>query len=179
MSATSESRSWRHAPRWMKGLLVISLSLNLAVIGLVGGNAIRHWHGDRFADAETAPGLDRRQTRILNMIPEGSREEARAILLAHQDALDAAREAMREANMEFIQAIRQDPLDPQELDQALEHRHDASGRYWRIGSEQIVAIARELNAEERERLADRLEERTKRWMKRWKREESEEQKERR
>ncbi len=43
MRLKGEKPGWRQAPGWMKLLLILSLSVNVAIAGLVGGNAIRHW----------------------------------------------------------------------------------------------------------------------------------------
>jgi uncharacterized membrane protein len=151
----------------MKLLLIVSLSVNVAIAGLVGGSAIRHWqHGVASGKWQNEPGLDRRQTRILRMVPDARRGEARMILLARQDDYKAARETMRAAQQGLVEAIRQEPLDPERLAAALAERRAASGRMWGIGYEQMAEIVLRLNATEREELAKRLEERTRRWMER-------------
>ncbi len=170
MSGMGEKSGWRQAPGWMKLLLIVSLSVNVAIAGLVGGSAIRHWqHGFASGGRQNEPGLDRRQTRILRLVPDARREEARTILLARQDEIAVAREAFRKTQQALIEAIRQDPLDRERLAAALAERQAASGRVWGIGYEQMIEIAATLNAAERTELSERLEERTKRWMKRWER----------
>jgi uncharacterized membrane protein len=167
MSGMGEKPGWRQAPGWMKLLLILSLSVNVMIAGVVGGNAIRHWqYGSFGSKSQNEPGLDRRQTRILRMVPDLRRDEARAILLARQDEYKAARETMRAAQQALVEAIRQEPLDPDRLAAALAERRAASGRMWSIGYEQMAEIARRLNAAEREEMAKRLEERTRRWMER-------------
>jgi uncharacterized membrane protein len=167
MSDMGGKPGWRQAPGWMKLLLSLSLSMNVAVVGLIGGNAMRYSHGGVFSSkSKNEPGLDRRQSRILRMVPDARRDEAREILLARQDDYKMAREAMRAAQMALIEAIRQDPLDPDRLSMALAERRSASGQMWGIGYDQMAEIARGLNAAERAEMADRLEERTRRWMER-------------
>jgi uncharacterized membrane protein len=100
------------------------------------------------------------------MVPDARREEARAILLARQEDYEAARETMRAAQRALVEAIRQEPLNPERLDAALAERRQASGRMWGIGYEQMAEITRRLNAAERAEMAQRLEERTRRWMER-------------
>ncbi|MFQ5566809.1 MAG: periplasmic heavy metal sensor, partial [Paracoccaceae bacterium] len=151
----------------MKLLLIVSLSANVAIAGVVGGKAIRHWqHGVASGKWQNEPGLDRRQTRILRMVPDARREEARAILLTRQDEYDASRETMRAAQQALVEAIRQDPLDPDRLAAALAELRTASGHMWGIGYEQMAEIVLRLDAAERAELAERLEERTRRWMER-------------
>ena len=167
MSEIGEKRGWRLAPGWMKLLLILSLSANVAVLGLVSGNAIRHWQGGPFSSKQqNEPGLNRRQTRILRMVPETRHDEARTILLAREDDYTAARETMRATQQALVEAIRQEPLDPERLAAALAERRAASGRMWGIGYEQMAEIAGLLNAAERAAMADALEERTRRWMER-------------
>lgn len=171
MTGTEQARGWRAAPGWMKALLALSLAVNLAVAGLVGGNALRNWHDPEFRHVKIEPGLDRRQSRILHMVPEAQQDGVKEILLERQDDLDQARREMRAAQMDFIAAIRQEPFDPQKLEAALARRQAASGAFWRIGMDQVARIALALDASGRTELADQLEERTRRWMKRWDRKE--------
>lgn len=167
MSEMGEKPGWRQAPSWMKLLLIVSLSVNVAIAGVVGGSAIRHWQkGVASGKWQNEPGLNRQQTRFLRMVPDARREEARAILLAGQDDYEAARETMRAAQQALVEAIRQDPLNPERLAAALAERRQASGRMWGIGYEQMAEIVRRLDAAERAELAKRLEERTRRWMER-------------
>jgi uncharacterized membrane protein len=169
MNQVGEERCWRRSPGWMKLLLIVSLSVTVAVVGLVGGNTIRHWQKepDR-RQTPNEPGLDRRQSRVLRMVPDARRDEARTILLARQDEYGTARETMMVAQKAFIDAIRQDPLDVERLAVTLEGRRAASSQVWNIGYEQMAEIAQLLSAAERAEMADRLEERTKRWMERQK-----------
>ncbi len=167
MNGMGDKPGWRLAPGWMKLLLIVSLSANVAIAGVVGGNAIRQWQqGVASGKWQNEPGLDRRQTRILRMVPDARREEARAILLARLDEYKAARETMRAAQQALIEAIRQEPLNPERLTAALTEQRVASGRMWGISYEQMAEIVRRLDAAERAELAKRLEERTRRWMKR-------------
>lgn len=166
MAETEEARSWATAPGWVKLLLVLSLSANLAVIGLIGGHAMRPAEHDRYGDEATVPGLSRQQARILHMVPDARREQAKAVLIARGSEIEAARATLQSAQAALIAALRRDPLDPAALDAALAARQQASSRVWGIGYEQMVEIARQLSAEERAAMADQLEERTRRWMER-------------
>ena len=167
MSGMGEKPGWRRAPGWLKLVLILSLSANVAVAGLIGGNALRLRQDGPFSSkSQNEPGLDRRQSRILRMVPDQRRGEAREILLARQDEYMAARKTMTAAQQAFADAIRQDPLDLGLLAAALAERRAASGRMWGIGYEQMVEIAGRLNAAERIEMATRLEERTRRWMER-------------
>ena len=167
MSDIEGKSGWRLAPGWMKMLLIVSLSANVTIIGVIGGDAMNQRQQKvTSGKSQNEQGLDRRQTRILRMVPEARQDEAWVILLGRQDEYRAARETMLTANMALADAIRQEPLDHERATAALAERRTASGHMWGIGYEQIVEIARGLDASDRAELANRLEERTKRWMER-------------
>jgi len=159
MSEDREVQSWKRAPRWMKAVLVVSLVANAAVLGAVGGWKMRHAMPDE-------PGLSRQQARILDLVPQSRREEARAILLSRQDEIAATWNEMRAAQAEMLAAIRAEPFSADRLASALAARRAASGKVWGIGYEQLGEIAARLDSADRAALADRLEERYKRWMER-------------
>jgi len=167
MNSEREPMGWRRVPGWMKLLLIVSLSANVAVAGLVGGTAVRHWqsgmHGGRWPNE---PGLDRQQSRILRMVPEARREEARSILLAGEDEYRAAREALQKAQQALVDAMRQDPLNGDRLEAALAERQAVSSRLWGIGYHQMAEITQRLDAAERAEMAQKLEDRTRRWLER-------------
>ena len=165
MSEMGERSGWRQAPGWLKSLLIVSVALNVAVIGTIGGTAMRGEDGTEYG-AKTAnePGLDRRQSRILRMVPEARRDLARTIMLARSEEYAAAQAALKQAQMDLIDALRAEPFDSMRVDAALTARREASGTVWGIGYEQLVEIAAGLDPAERGQLAASLEERTKRWM---------------
>jgi uncharacterized membrane protein len=167
MSGELGESGWSRTPGWIKLLLIASLSVNVAVVGLAGGSALRHWQAESERVRQpNEPGLDRRQSRILRMVPEARRDEARTILLSRQDEYEAAREAMRKAQDALIGAMRQDPFDPGRFNAVLAERREASARMWGIGYEQMGEIVQRLDAAERAEMARQLEERTRQWMKR-------------
>ena len=165
MSGSGEMSGWRQAPSWLKLLLIVSLALNVAVIGMIGGTAMRGEDASGFGAKEAnEPGLDRRQSRILRMVPEGRRDIALTIMQARSDEYAAAQAALKKAQMDLVEALRAEPFDEERVKAALTARREASGTVWGIGYEQLMEIATGLDTAERGQLADSLEERTKRWM---------------
>ncbi len=152
---------WRRSPTWMKVLLIASLSLNLAVAGVVGGRALHAW---QVSKAVRAAGFDRRQARLLQMVPEERRDEVQAMLRARRAEIERARREMHEATLAFIEALRSEPFDPERVAAALARRQEASRRYWTINSQEVAEIARQLDARERAELARRLEAHARRLM---------------
>jgi uncharacterized membrane protein len=163
MTDAGEVKSWRLAPGWMKALLLASLLGNAAIAGIASGMAARQ-EDERFQPNE--PGLNRQQTRILHMVPEARRDMAREILLARADELAAAREAMRAAQAEIMEALRADPFSRDRMAVAMEARRMASRVIWGGASDQMVEIAEKLTAAERAEMADAMAERYRRWAER-------------
>jgi len=142
MSGLGGKPGWRQAPGWMKLLLILSLSVNVAIAGLVGGNAVRHWqHGVASGKWQNEPGLDRQQTRFLRMVPDARREEAREILRAREDDYKAARETMRAAQQALVEAIRQEPLNAERLVAALPSRTSTDTSRAAPASAAVIASA--------------------------------------
>ncbi len=167
MSGSGDRPGWALTPGWVKALLIASLALNVGVVGLVGGTAMRGEKENPYSGKpENEPGLDRRQSRILRMVPEVRREAARNVILSRTEEYDAARSALRQAQMDLVEAIRSEPYQPERVRAALSARRAASGTVWGIGYEQLAEIADSLDPVERSELAAQLEERTKRWMER-------------
>ena len=165
MSEIGEKPGWRQAPGWMKLLLILSLSVNVAIAGVVGGNAIRHWqHGVASGKWQNEPGLDRPQTRNRPLVPAPRPRGAAGVLGSFGADSVRSWETMRVTQQALIEAIRQEPLNPERLAAALAERRQASGRMWGIGYEQMAEIVHRLDAAERAELANRLEERTRRRM---------------
>jgi uncharacterized membrane protein len=160
MSGSGERVSLKQAPAWMKLLLLVSLIGNAVVVGILCGTMLQ----DKRRPEE--PGLSRTQTRILYMVPESKREATRTILLARKDEIEAAREAQFTAQAEMMAALKSEPFSADRLAAALAARHDASGRYWGIGYEQIADVAVALTPEERAAFADAIEEQYRRWQER-------------
>ncbi|HSF94246.1 MAG TPA: periplasmic heavy metal sensor [Thermohalobaculum sp.] len=160
MADTGGKISWKRAPAWMKLLLVVSLIGNAAIAGMAGG-----WMA-RDERQPNEPGLSRQQTRILHMVPEARRDEAREILLSRSDEIAAAREVMRSTQQKMLEAIRAEPFSPEQFKAALAERRAASSEVWGTGYEQLAEIAGKLTAAERAQMADAMEERYRRWTER-------------
>ena len=145
MTGDADRRRTR-SPLWMRGLLIVSLGLNLAVGGLVAGRYMRlaEDRDDRFA------------ARILRLLPEQSHPAAREALAEDPQARRAARMARLRASLDALEAFRADPLDTGRLRATLEARREAMRRSAASRDDRIVALAETLDAEARAAFADRL-----------------------
>ena len=138
------------SPAWMRILLVASLALNLLIIGLVAGAAIRG--GPVARQVERSGGF--------GPFPEALAPTERAEFMDR--VRDAApdfrdnRRALRTAFSGVLEAVRADPFDPAALQAALEVQEAALKGRQRIAVEVVVAQISEMDAEARNAFADRL-----------------------
>lgn len=140
------------APRWMKVLLAVSLAMNLGVLGLVGGAALRG-AGDRarpdMRDIGFGPFSD--------ALSSQDRQELRRAFLQDGGNPRAMRRMMRDEVGTLLQVLRTDPLQEAALRNAL-------GQVQQLGQERLVLGQRLLadrivamSPQDRARFADRLE----------------------
>ncbi|MEM1382720.1 MAG: periplasmic heavy metal sensor [Pseudomonadota bacterium] len=158
MTDATASEPRRRSPLWMRALLVVSLSVNLAFVGVVVGQSIRMQ-----TQEARIKGLDRWQARLLTMVPEPRRDEAKSLMLAELDLFREARAQMAESRVRTIAAVRREPFEPQELAAALQARVSEMNRLSDLRHRQMLEIASKLNAEERELFAEGMERAIRRW----------------
>jgi len=147
--------------RWMKPVLVVSLALNLAVVGLVAGALIR---GGPMMRAEM--GRDGGRDLGLGLLAEGL---SRADRLALRRAMVASNPDIanwrERAGKEFagvLAALRAEPFDPDGLLVVLEAQSGRMQARLDNGRRILVARIADMTAAERAEFASRLEERVQR-----------------
>jgi len=135
-------------------VLVVSLALNLAVVGLIGGAMLRGPHAGGpgggpvrdlgfglFTEALTPPDKKLLREQFLDRSP-GLRLERRAM----RDDLDA-----------ILAALRADPFDPAALDAVLAAQNARLSARLDLGQTLIRDFLVDLSPEARQAFADRLE----------------------
>jgi uncharacterized membrane protein len=139
--------------RLMRLLLVASLALNLLVVGLVAGWALRHG-GDRHPPRlEMAGGP---LTRALS--PEDRHEIAREMRETWR-AADGGRADLRDNYDALVADLRAVPFDANQVaDRMRQHRARFAVRF-EMGQEVLVRHLTEMSDADRRAYADRLEER--------------------
>ncbi|EAR49427.1 hypothetical protein OG2516_15209 [Oceanicola granulosus HTCC2516] len=135
--------------RVMRIVLLLSLALNLAVVGLVAGAALS---GKRFAP----PRYD------LSLGPIGaalSEEDRRAIgaRLRDQPGLPSGPRARRRMMEEMLAVLRSDPFDPAPLAEAMAQHRARSAAVLEAGQAALLERLAAMSPAERAALADRLE----------------------
>lgn len=136
------------APRWMRILLIVSLALNLLIIGAVAG-AVSSGKpaAARVGDVSFGPytaALDRQDLRALRRTirQEGGRID-----------WSEARENFRD----FLQVLREEPLDLAKMTRLFEAQSEMVRMRQDIGKEALLERIGEMTPEQRAAFADRLE----------------------
>ena len=145
--------------RWLTPLLIVSLALNLLVLGAVAGFAWRHGPHGGWGGRHGGP------DRILWLLPEARRDGAKAIIERYR-ADDEAREAEAKSARDAVSvALTAEPFSQDALQAALRRLGETEiGR--RFDPAMLAEIAATLSLEERKELAEdlgRMMERRGRW----------------
>ncbi len=146
------------SPGWMKLLLILSLTANLLVIGLVAGRELR---GD-----EPRGGTERAVGWILDLVPDDRRAMAEAHFAdvrARTGAADADRGALMDG---IVAAIRAEPYEPAAVRAAMAAYGDSRAQRWEVLRERTASLLAGFTPEERAAFADNFEERMNRWRQR-------------
>jgi uncharacterized membrane protein len=151
MSGTAPSPRDRRTPRWVRVVLVLSLTINLAGFGWLGGQYLRETGRD--------PALTRSQAMFLELLPAGRRDEARAVFARGRGDLGRARIALLERTMDALEAIRAEPFSRDALAEAVARRRAAALERRATVQAQFVEVVSRLAAEERRAVAERVERR--------------------
>ena len=138
------------APRWMRILLVASLSVNLLVLGILAGSALMgggRWHGPDHHTGPMARALSDEDRRIL-------RERMRT---ARNEGQGGGHKAHRAALEQLLNQLRATPYDSAAVETQLRavrgHFMDRMER----GQTLLAARFAEMSPAERAAYADRLE----------------------
>lgn len=140
------------APRWMKVLLAVSLAINLGVLGIVGGAALRG-AGDRgrpdVRDIGFGPFSDA-------LSPQDRKELRRAFL---QDGGNprAMRQMMRSEVGTLLEVLRTEPLQEADLRAAFSQFQRRGQERLDLGQRLLADRIIAMSPDDRARFADRLE----------------------
>jgi uncharacterized membrane protein len=139
----------RGAPGWMKLVLILSLTVNLLIAGVVIGR----W----LAGDERPRGVDRTIGWMVRVIPEERREMAEAYFDAARPQLEAARAERMDQFGAVLQAIRTEPFDPAALGSAMTATLETRSSQRAIVYDRFATLLAQLTPEERAGIADRME----------------------
>lgn len=141
--------------RGLKIALAISVALNLAVAGLVGGMAVRGGPGMRgdmvVRDLGFGP--------FDGALSPQDRDGLRNALRAHLGDMRTARQQLQADGLAILSALKAEPFDPAALASAMDGQVQHLGQRLEFGNEVIRDHILGLTPEERLAFADRLEQR--------------------
>jgi len=140
MTEVSPTRTFRQAPRWMSILLIVSLALNLAVIGMAVA-AVMHW---RMSHGGPGTGF----SRFVTTLPS-TRQQELSSLVQERDAIRPLRKKARRTRRQARRAFSAEPFDLRKLEQAHTEASNAHIALNKARGEWFVKIAAKLTAEER------------------------------
>lgn len=143
-------------PRWMKILFVASLSLNLLIIGAVGGAALSgggKWRG---------PGPEARASAAGGgaIIKALSREDKRKLRRAMAVALVSdrqIRQSLKAEQREFVEMMRGDTVTPEMVDAQLQDVQSKMVAHFTVARTLLSQRFAEMDDQARSEYADRLE----------------------
>ncbi len=136
---------------WVKLVLALSLGLNLAIIGIIGGAFLRDGPRDRGMPRDLSFGP------FTEALTREDRRALRAAFLERGADFRADRDAAQAEFATLIQTLRADPFDPAAMQQALARIEARNAERLAIGRSLIERRIIELSAPQRLAFADRLE----------------------
>ncbi|RYH11630.1 periplasmic heavy metal sensor [Tropicimonas sp. IMCC6043] len=141
-------------------LLFLSLALNLAVIGIVGGAYLNVSRGDDH------PWIIARELGLGPFVLAMDSNDRRALdrqARSHRGELREDRDAWRRLYIASLEAIRSEPFDADRFRAVMEAQADLAARSRQVGVEIMTSQLEGMNAAERAAFADRLANRSERW----------------
>jgi len=149
-------------PRWMKALLAVSLALNLAVAGALGGIALRRAADPPvLAQWRMGPEAGVSLRHALAALPEDARQAMRAEWRAQMRA-DRDTAATGPGTAEVLALLRAETLDTDALRAAFDAPQARLQAASEAGAGLLVAQLAEMDVDARRAYADRLAERLER-----------------
>lgn len=150
---TSEtSATKRRTPRWLWVVMVISLALNLLIIGAVAGAWVRHgkWAG---------PFGGWKGNYLMRGLPEDRREQVSAILGKHRRTLRPMRQEAHAAWLNVAGVLKEKNLDEQKLRNAIAQAQMAEAAARQRLVPMMLEVAQVLTLEERRKFVEHFQHR--------------------
>lgn len=141
-----QTRSFATAPRWMKWLLAASLAVNLLIVGVAIGAALRFqgWRG--------GGGLADRIERFAQQLPAERRDAVLEIIRTRSPEIRSLAQEARAARRELASLIENETFDPVAFSRQGKVTEEAYGQLRGQMTSVLGDIASRLSAEERREL---------------------------
>jgi len=146
-SPGNEKPKWQ-LPRWLWAVFIVSLALNLLVVGsLIGMRIAGHKHGHWG---------DRGLRGVLRSLPDDQRKDVRAILRKHRENVRPLRRELNRLRRDFISYAEGDVVEAGEVERRLEAIDAQRERVRAQLRPMVVELAGKVDPKVRARLLRRL-----------------------
>lgn len=143
------------AVRWLAAGLVLSVSLNLLIVGFAATRAYSHW-GKRWGGQTSIGHVMREGRRFVRGLPRERRRELIAIVKSRRGEFHADKAKVHEAVRMFATALKQEPYEVTQVEAALNLLQGEADTMFTKGRNVTLEVIAALSAEERRAFADRL-----------------------
>lgn len=133
---------------WVKIVLAISLALNLAVVGMLGGAAFR--------DHPIRPDKGENVSILARAMPLKFQARLRGEIRERRDGMQAERDAMRALRINLIAALQAEPFDITAVAAVFADQHNLLSGFVSSGHEQVIAQIATMDAQDRARYVENL-----------------------
>ncbi|MGI9422504.1 MAG: periplasmic heavy metal sensor [Hyphomicrobiaceae bacterium] len=146
----------RRTNRWLWTGLVVSLAVNLLVVGFMIGAA---WHrgGHR--------GGDHRHSfkAFMRQLPDSRRAQLQQRLREKRESLKTYRQQLRQTNTEWERTLVADPFNLEAFTSANQKVHESRAAFGGKRAEIVPALVATMTAEERQKFLNWHKQRRRRW----------------
>ncbi|WP_297771082.1 periplasmic heavy metal sensor [uncultured Roseovarius sp.] len=153
MAEMNERQDKPGTGRWMRVLLVVSLAVNLAVVGVVAGWALRHGghHGHHPSR------LDRSGGPLTRALSEEDRRDVGQRMREVWRETGGRRAGMRESFDALVADLRAVPFDPARVAERMREQRQGFAARFEMGQEVLIEHLSDMSDAKRAAYADRLE----------------------
>lgn len=145
LAAAAQPQIVRRSPRWMWVMLILSLSVNLLIVGIVVGSIWAVQRGGYW----NVPTTIERNYRFMRALPEERREQIKTIFFAHKPELKPYWHDVREARGDIARILRGETYSQAELNAAMETLFQREMRAWQASKPMLSTMLDKLSVDER------------------------------
>lgn len=142
--------------RRIKVILGLSLALNLAVVGLIAGTALRH--GDEKRGGSHSAGFGAYGLPYMIALPREDRRSVIQAVRAEKNADLPDRAARRAIYLEALAALRASPFDAQALSEVVTRQAQTTIRVQQVAQDAWLEVVGNMSDAERAAYAEEIEE---------------------
>lgn len=133
---------------WVKIVLAISLALNLAVVGMLGGAALRGHTGP--------PIRTENVSSLARAMPFKYQGRLRAAMRERRDEFKSERKAMRALRENLVFALEAQPFDMSAVEAVFTEQRELLGHIVIAGHAEVIAQIATMDAQDRARYVENL-----------------------